>query len=153
VVFRPEQDVGGLDVAVHEPGRVGGVERTGDLRHDPRRPLRGERAVAAHEHTGVVAADEPHRQVRHARLLTGVIDRDDVRMLDRRRQLGLLEEPLARPVLAQQLGSDELERHRAVEAELRRAVHDTHPAPAHHRVDSMAGEYRPCRQLAHVRCI
>ena len=56
-----EQHVGRLDVAVHEPGGVRGVERAGDLRDDPRRPLRRERALAPHERAQVVAGDVAHR--------------------------------------------------------------------------------------------
>ena len=41
-----EQDVRGLDVAVHEPAPVGGVERVGELREHAERALGGERAVA-----------------------------------------------------------------------------------------------------------
>ena len=39
-VVAGDQDVGGLDVAVHEPGGVRGVERRRHLRDDLRRPLR-----------------------------------------------------------------------------------------------------------------
>ena len=41
-----EQHVGGLDVAVHEPARVGCVQGIGDLRADGDRARRLERALA-----------------------------------------------------------------------------------------------------------
>ena len=44
-----EEDVAGLDVAVDEPGVVGGVQRSGDLRDEVDRPFRVEAALAAQE--------------------------------------------------------------------------------------------------------
>ena len=49
VAGEPEQDVGGLDVAVHEPGAVRRVERAGDLGDDRRRARGREAALVAHE--------------------------------------------------------------------------------------------------------
>ena len=46
VAFALDQDVGGLDVAVDDPAGVRGVERVGDLRDQPRRDRRRERARA-----------------------------------------------------------------------------------------------------------
>jgi uncharacterized protein YgbK (DUF1537 family) len=55
VVVAPQQDVRRLDVAVDEPGRVGGVERRTDLRDHARRGLGRERPVAPHALAQVVA--------------------------------------------------------------------------------------------------
>jgi hypothetical protein len=85
VVLR-EQDVGGLDVAVHEPGGVRGVEGRGDLHHDRRGLADAERPRAPQPRGEVLPADVAHDDVGHAVVLAGAVDRDDVRMLDRRRQ-------------------------------------------------------------------
>ena len=118
VARRPASAFGGLDVAVDEPGPVGGVERVGDLRHDPRRPLRGKWALAPDEASPVVARDIAHHQIRNAALLARLVDRDHVRVVDRGREPRLLHETAPRSLVLHQLGSDDLQRHRPLEIEL-----------------------------------
>jgi hypothetical protein len=55
VVAVGQQDVGGLDVAVHEPGAVDGVERRAGALQDRRCGDGRQRAVAAHPRPQVVA--------------------------------------------------------------------------------------------------
>ena len=61
-------------------------------------------------------------------------------MVDRGRQPGLAEEPLAERVVIGELGCDEFQRHRAIERKLGRPVDDTHPTAADDVFDSVAGE-------------
>ena len=140
VVLGGQEDIGGLDVAVHQTGRVGLVERRADLGHDPRRPLRVEVALAPHQAAHVVAGDVAHRDVGDPALVTRVVDRDHVRVIDRRRDLRLAHEPGPDRLILQQPGRDHLQRDRAVQRQLRRPVHDAHAAAPRDRLDAVAGE-------------
>jgi hypothetical protein len=77
-----EQDVGRLDVAVDEAARVGGIERGRHLGDDRRRALGLEPALAAQQRPEVLPLDIAHDLEQHAVLLAGVMDRDDVRMVE-----------------------------------------------------------------------
>ena len=134
-----EQHVRGLDVAVHEPARVGGVERSGDLLERCGRPRRLERALAQHR-LQVGALDEAHRDVQLPVDLARVVDRDDVRMLDRGRQPRLAQEALAERHVVGELRGEQLQRDVAVEREVVGAVDDAHAAAADQRLDPIAGE-------------
>jgi hypothetical protein len=149
VVFGAEQDVGGLDVPVDEAGGVRGVERGADLGDDPRHARRGQWAGAAHERAQVVAGHVAHRDERDAVLLARVVDRDHVRVVDRRGDLRLAHETAPDRGVLHQRGRDDLQRDGPVERELHRPVDDAHPAPAGDRLDAMPGEQASRRQLAH----
>src|SRR5262249_38548489 len=83
---------------------------------------------------------EPHRQVEAPRNLARVVDGHDVRMLDRHRELRLPGEALAEALVERELRRDELERDRALEAEIVGPVHDAHPALADQLLDPVADE-------------
>ena len=82
VVAVADEHVVRLDVAVHEADGVRGVERVGDLAEQVERAPRVERAVAdqVDERRPV---DQAHREVQAVVGLAGVVDRDDVRMVER----------------------------------------------------------------------
>ena len=140
VLLGAEQDVRGLDVAVDEPRRVRGVECRADLGDKPRGARRREPALAPHEAADVVPGDVAHRDVREAVLLTGVVDRDHVRVIDRGGDLGLAQEPRAHGLLVQQPGRDHLQRDRAIERELRGPIDHAHAATAGDVFYAMSGE-------------
>jgi hypothetical protein len=142
VLARAEQDVGGLDVAVDEPGGVGGVQRGADLLDDPHGALGREAAFAPHQRSQVIPGDVAHSDVRDPVLVARVEDRDDVRVVDGRRELGFPEEALARRSVFGESRRDDLEGDRPVERQLGRAVDDAHPSPSRDRVDPVLGEHR-----------
>ncbi len=144
-----DQDVGGLDVAVDDPGRVGGVERVADLRDEARGEQRFEPALGAQQARQVGALDVAHRHVQQPVLLARVVDRDHVGMLDRGRRAELAPEAPAELVVVGELGRDHLQRDLAVERDVRRAVDDAHPAAPGDAVDHVVGERRPRRHLRH----
>ena len=95
MVLGAEQDVRGLDVAVHEAVGVRGIQRAADLRDDVRRPLGIQAALCAHERPQVGPVDVAHDDEQHALALARVVDGDHVRVLDRRGRLGLGDEARA----------------------------------------------------------
>ena len=85
-----------LDVAVHEPARVRGVERVGDLAEQAERAPRVDAALAQQlgERRPV---DELHRQVQAVLGLAGLVDGHDVRVLERRLRAALAAQPRVQP--------------------------------------------------------
>ena len=138
-----EKDVAGFDVAVDQPVGVRRVQRRGDLGADPAGRLQGERAVPVQEPAQVLAAYVPHRDVQDAVGLAGLEDRDDVRVVDGGRGLRLPFEPAAEDVVAGQFGGEQLERDRAVQAQVTGAVDDGHAAAPDLVLDPVAGDPVP----------
>ena len=87
-----EQHVGRLHVAVHERLGVRGVERVGHLGDHVHGARRRQRTVRD-EVREVAAVDEAHVDEELAVDLAVVVDRDDVRVVELRRQRGLALEP------------------------------------------------------------
>ena len=144
-----DQDVRGLDVAVHEPAGVGGVERGADLGDHLRRALRRERR----ERAQVVAVDEAHREVEQPVLLARLEHRQDVGVIDRGGQPRLGDEALAEARLARPVGGDQLERDRAAERLVGRLVDDPHPAAADEPQDPVAGDDRADQRPPTARAV
>ncbi len=134
-----EQDVSRLDVAVDESARVCRVERSGSLLGDPDRTSRLQWAIAK-QLLQVGAVDEPHGQVELAVDLAGVVDGDDVRMLERCREPRLAQEALAERAVRGELRREQLQRDVAVEREIVRAVDDAHPTAPDDRLDPVPSE-------------
>jgi hypothetical protein len=59
-------------------------------------------------------------------------------MLERHRELRLAGEPFVEALVQCELGSDELERHGPLQAEVVGAIHDSHPAPADDLLDPVS---------------
>ncbi len=135
-----EEHVRGLDVAVHEAFRVRRVERMRHLRHDRERSTGLESAFVAEERTQVRALDEPHHQVQPAVELPGVVNRHDVWMLERHRELGLPREPLAEAFVGGELGRHHLQRHDPLQTEVARTVDDAHAALTDQLLGAVAEE-------------
>ena len=142
-----DEHVGGLDVAVHETALVRFIQRLGDLLEQPERATRLERPALGEQALQVGSLHQTHRDVELARDLARVVDRDDRRVVERRREPRLAQETLAEADVAGELGREELERHAAVECEVVRAVYDAHPPAAEQRLDAVAGELASGREL------
>ena len=145
LIVPAEQDVRGLDVAVDDPGVVRGVERLGDLEHDRRGLRRCKRPGGGHALVQVVAVDEAHGDVGPPVVLAVVMDRDDVRVLDRRRGARFVQEALADARIAEPARRDDLQGHGPVEAELGGLVDDAHPPATGDRFHAVPGELRDWR--------
>jgi hypothetical protein len=114
-VVAREQDVGGLDVPVHEPGRMRGVQRARHLVDDVPRALRLHPPVRAQLLVQVRARHPAHHQVQPAVLLARLVHGDDVRVIDRRGHPRLALEALAEVAVGGVLGRDQLQRDGAAE--------------------------------------
>ena len=95
-----EKDVLRLHVAVDDPLPVGEVEREGHLARHPNRFLDGKLALALQSVTQALALDVRHSEPQTGRPLTGahlagVMDRDDVGMLQPGCELDLAEETIS----------------------------------------------------------
>ena len=144
-----DQDVVRLHVAVDDPGRVGGVERLGDLAEQRRRPRRRQRALAVDQPAQVAALDQAHRDDQLAVDLARVVDRDRRRVVEPRRQPRLAQEALPERGIARELAGDHLQRHRPVEAEVGGTVDDAHPATGEAGVDPVSGDFVTDGEVCH----
>ena len=154
VVAAREEDVGRLDIAMHQAAGVGGVERGADLVDDTRRSARFEVALRGDQGPEVRALDEPHHDEEHAVLVAGLEDGNDVLVVDRSREPGLAAEALAKARVARMLRANELEGHHALERELLGPVDDTHLSAADDALDTAPREDGAERQLgSHVLAV
>jgi hypothetical protein len=79
---RGDEHVRRLDVSVHEAELVRRVERSPDLSDNPARAGRLETSAALDQRQQVGAFDPPHRDEEGAIRLTGLVDREDVWVVD-----------------------------------------------------------------------
>jgi hypothetical protein len=89
-----EQDVGWLDIAMDEARLVGRIEGARHLADDPRHTTCREGPFAP-ERFQVAARYVAHRDVELTVRLAGLVDRDDVGVVKRRRDPGLRDEARA----------------------------------------------------------
>ncbi len=135
-----DEDVRGLDVSMHEPLFVSGIERRRDLANDPGRLRRVERTLLAEQGPKVGPFHVPHRDEQPSVGFARLVDRDHVRMVDRRGKARLADEPLAESRVLRQLNGEELQCNLPPQALVFREVHDAHAAAAHDPVDPVARE-------------
>jgi hypothetical protein len=136
-----DQDVAGLDVAVHQARGVYGVERVGHRLQQGTQRLDVEPAFALEHRAEVLAVDEPHRQVQHTVRVARVVDRDDVRVLEAGRDGGLPLEAVAVLPVGGERRRQHLQGDRAPQVQVARAVDDPHAALADERFDAVPGQH------------
>jgi hypothetical protein len=141
VVTPADEDVLRLDVAVDQAGLVRRIERLGDRCEDPDRPAGIQ--LPRHDHVlQVRPSDQPHGDEHALVAVAGLVDGDDVRVVDVRLELPLAPKALAEQDVVAQVRREHLERHRPVERDLLRLVYDAHPALAEDPGDPVPGESR-----------
>ena len=109
---------------------MGSVESAGYLGEDRERSLGRELALALEDRLQVAPLDVAHRQVELAVPLARLVDRDDVWVVERRREPRLLQKAGSEAFVLGQLGRDQLQSHWALERQIGRPVNDAHAAPA-----------------------
>ena len=107
---------------------MGGAERARHGRDDVEGALGVERAVLLEQVLRVGPVDVPHRDPEDAVFLARLVDRDDVRVVERRCEPRLAREPLAEGLVLAQLRREQLERDGAAQREVLRPVDDAHAA-------------------------
>ena len=138
-----QQDVAGLDVAMDQALGVRGVQRRGRLRDDRDRTRRIQPGVGPQEALQVRSLDVPHRDVQHAVGLARVVDGDDVGMVETGGDARFADEPLPERFILGELGTEDLQRDPAPEAQVLGQVDDGHPSSPDHRCHPMTGDLGP----------
>ena len=132
-----KQDVLRLDVAVHQPLSVRVVERARDLLGDRERLVEAELVLALQLVPQRLAADVRKHVVQHAVRVARVDERQNVRMIEPRRDLDLGEEPFGaehRP----EFGAQDFERDVTIELAVVSEVDDGHSACPELALDRVA---------------
>ncbi len=101
----------------------------------------------------VSPVDVSHGDEQHPVGFSNRMDRDDVRVLERRGELRFAQEPLAEPGVACKLGKHDLQRHPAVERDVERRVHDAGRAVTDRRLYPVSGKCLPVPQLGHTNSV
>jgi hypothetical protein len=146
-----DEDVAGLDVPVDQPGPVGGVQRVPDLPHQRQRPAHREVPALLEQHALQVAADDvAHRDEQLPVGLAGLEYGDDVRVVQRRGQPGLPDEPLPELLVVRQLRGEQLQGDLAPQPHVLGAVDHRHATAPDQGLDPVAGDLGTWLLLGHV---
>ncbi len=151
-VLDRDQDVRGLDVAVHEAAAVGGVQRGRELLEQLDRSRRLDRPLLDQDLAEVGAGDVVHDEEQHPLMLARVMDPDDVRVMQRGGDARLALEPLAELLVLGERGRQHLERVDPVQRDVRDAVDEAHAAAADQLVNAVAPDHGAALQLVASYC-
>jgi hypothetical protein len=123
-----DENVGRLDVPVHDPRAVRHLERVRDLHAELDHPLRRER-LACDSFLERPTLHQLHDDERRAILLAEVVDGANVRVVERRGGARLAHEAIERLPVVRQLHWEELHRVVAAEPGVLGLVDDALPPP------------------------
>ena len=137
--------------------RVRRVERARDLVEDVQGTLERQRAIRVEVLAQVGAIDVAHGDVVVAVRLVGLVDRDDVRVVDASGHARFAYKALAEALVLRELGREQLERHLPAEVHVLGAVDDAHAATPYVVLDPVRTEVRSNLHLRHhvsrVTCV
>jgi hypothetical protein len=123
--LRIEQDVVGFDVAMHYAAHMRIREGVGNFAQDSTHIRKRQRAFIANAITYAFTFDQRHDEPGEPLTLIDAENRDDVRMTEIRRSLGLTHEPFANVRPEREVRRENLERDAALEPAVHRAVNDS----------------------------
>ena len=146
-----EQDVFGLDVAVHDAEVVGGAETAQNLAHDRERRVLVERRAPREVLEEIVGVDVLHRNERIALGESEVETLHDVAMADAARQLQFVLEALERVGIVVNRQREHLERDHFVDRLVDGGTDVAHRAGAEESLDAVAAREDRCRARASPR--
>jgi hypothetical protein len=118
---------------VNQARLVGSVEPSGHLGRDLDRTCRRQRTPSANNSTQVGTVDQGHIDEQPAVDLTVVVDRDDVRPGQRRRQRSLATKPASVVLVASQPHLEHLQGDLPIPAGVDRSPHLAHTTPTEQR--------------------
>jgi hypothetical protein len=126
---------------VHEapapPRRIQCLSQRSD---DRKRTLRLESPLAGEQTREVCALHVAHSDEEQPLCLTGLVNGDDARMVERGGEFRLAQEPLAETLARAELRTQEFERDPPVQPLVAGAIDDRHPAASERRLDPIASK-------------
>ncbi len=137
-----DHDVGGLDVAMDDSRGMGDRERVGDLLGELDRALQRQ-AGFGNDLVERTAAHELHDEEVDPVGVIHFVDRDDVRVVERRCGPRLPEKAVAAIAAASRVSGNHLDGHDTAQACIGRPIDDTHAALADQVFDLVVREGRP----------
>jgi hypothetical protein len=145
--IRRQEDVGGLEIAMHDAAAVKNVDRVEDFEADIDRFL--ERHWTAVKMRGErLTVEQLHRDEELPVGLPNLVELADVRMIDARGEPRFTPEALARYLIVRSGGVKDLERDGSLEPFVDGGVHETHSALAERRRDAiMADPLEHCHEM------
>jgi len=142
------QDVRRRDVPVHQSCPMRRVKRGSDRRQELRCPSRGQRPFTVEDLPQVAAGYQPHRDEQRVPGLAGLVDRDDVRVIDSGRGPRLGDEPQPELLVGGQRRGEHLQRDHPAKPLVAGPVDNGHAARAERLFHPVPGHKRPRRGLA-----
>jgi hypothetical protein len=134
-----DQDVPGLEVAVHDAQRVRRVHGGRDVAHVAGRALGWQRR-AAHQIRQALALDQLHREVRLAVVVADLEHRDGVRVTELGGGARFLAKAVDLVLVGELAGGDELQRDLAIQRRIARPPHHAHRAAPDRRDQIVTAE-------------
>ena len=132
-----EQDVFRLEIPMDDVLRVCVPQGGGDLPRDPERLLNGELFLTCQTVAQRFAGDVGHHVEQQPVRLTGVVQRQDVGVIQPGGDLDLTQKPVG-PEGRRQLGAEHLDRHLTVMLDVAREIDRRHAAPSQLALDGIA---------------
>ena len=143
-----EEEVRGLDVAVQDPACVRVLERGRDVAADAGGLRNGKVRVLVEDRAKAAAFEQLEHHERHV-VLAPVVDGDDVRMVQRRRDLSFGAEAAQERGVLGERGVQDLDRDATAEAGVLGEVHPTARAGPDGRMQEIAAREDTTREVAH----
>ncbi len=142
LVLHGHEHVARLDVAVHQAPGVCRVEGRGELADQVDRALRREPPLTTQQRSQVRALHVAHGNEQLAVGFTGLVDRHDVGVVDRRRQPRLGVKPRPERLVGSEGRGYQLQRDATPETQVHRTEDDAHAAATQHRLDAIRAQSR-----------
>jgi hypothetical protein len=143
-----QQDVGRLDVAMHDPCAVHLLDSVEDGQHEIERDVTRQRTLTRQLQVERLAVQELHHQIRHALFDPDVVHLDDVGMAHARETLSLTQKARDGLALAARRGAQHLERHALAQPRVQRGIDVAH-APRAEILEYLVATYATRCRLAH----